>query len=130
MEITNTITVPEILWTVFCLIGLFYNFRIFIRAFGDLRHLQIKRIDGLRRYSGRLSALTYGTWTLVQLVFVLIGVVAMTQPSPPHQIVTALQIEITVAFILTSLIIAGASFYNERGRRELLRKIAEIEDFD
>lgn len=126
--ITHTISVTELLWTLFCSIGLIYNARIFGRAIEDLFEVRVRKINSLREYSARLTVFTYGILTFAQFAFVMIGIVAMFIPPPPgNPTVNPLQVLLTVMFIAVSAVMATGAYINEHGRRKLVDKIAELE---
>lgn len=126
--ITHTISVTELIWTLFCTVGLFYNLRIFVRAVHDLSFVRSRKINSIREYSARLTVIAYLTWVTVQGGFVFVGLSAMTIPPPPHTSATSpLQILITGVFLLLSFILALGSYFNETGRQKLVNMLRELE---
>lgn len=127
--ISHTISITELLWTLFCGVGLFFNTRILLRAVGDLTYLRARKINSLREYSARLTVFTYASWALVQLAFTAVGAVAMSQPPAKgsSQAVTTFQIVLTTVFIMVSFLLASSAAVNEIGRRNLLDKMKEYD---
>lgn len=127
--VTHTISVTELVWTLFCLVGFFYNLRILRRALGDLFDLKKRKINSIREYAARLTVFVYGMLTFVQFVFSLMGLLAMLiPPTSGTTAVNSLQLLLTLGFLTVSAVMALGAFINERGRIALVNKIREIED--
>lgn len=124
----STVAPTEILWTVICLPGLFYGIKLFRRSLGDLNDLKERKINSIREYAAQATMITYFLIMFVQAGFVTAGLVAMiTPPAIKHDPITALQVIITVTFMLVSFIISAGSFIIEKRRERLLKMISEIE---
>src|ERR1051326_4501774 len=73
VSLTSTISILEVAWTAVCLPGLYYAFRLFVRALGDLGILRRSRINSIREYAAITTIILFGSHALVQFVFVQIG---------------------------------------------------------
>lgn len=127
--ITHTVSVVELLWTTFCLVGLVFNARQLRRAVVDVSDLRRLRINSIREYAAITTVLMFLTWTITQFMFVLVGAIAMTSVSPNNK-VTPTSYVITVAFILISALFALAGYVIDIRRSKLIEKILEIEDME
>jgi len=127
MIITSTISLPEILWTVICFIGLIYTFKLFIKAVGSLKFLKLGGINHARSYSAITTIWVFGSMTFSQFIYVLIGVFAMAQPSP-GDIVHPLTYAIFTAFICSSAIMAMIAYIIEARKEQLIKMLLEIEE--
>ena len=126
MELTGTVSVIEVIWTLFCVIGLIYSLKLMGRSATDLFAIRIKKINSIREYAAITTVILFVTLTLVQFLFVLIGVVAMlaeqsTSGSRTGYVVAAL-------FIFVSFMLDVSLYTVEKRRSALVKKIAEIED--
>ena len=127
MSLTSTISILEVAWTAVCLPGLYYAFRLFVRALGDLGILRRSRINSIREYAAITTIILFGSHALVQFVFVLIGAIAMTLPSQGGS-ASAGQRAVAAAFILVSLVMNTTLFVVEKRRSWLVAKLAEMEE--
>lgn len=125
--LTNHITIPEVIWTVLCGIGLYFNASHFRQAVGDYVWVRHRRINSIREYAAITTMLMFGSWTLVQLAFVLLGGVAMLIPQ--QRVVGTGQLAFSVSFILVSAFLAIMSYILNARRKKLIEKIADLEDF-
>jgi prolipoprotein diacylglyceryltransferase len=97
VEITHTITVLELVWTIVAVCGLIFNGLLMLRALQDhdwLIHSSVNGDHDLRTYVALTSIFIFSGGFLTQLGYVVVGVIAMNFPSSgvhPHtpQIVTA-----------------------------------------
>jgi hypothetical protein len=124
--LTSTVSWPELIWTVAAAVGLVFNSISLIRAAADLIVLRIKKINSIREYAAMTTMCAYASWTLTQLIFVLIGVHAMSRP--PVSAESSRQLFPLICFLFISAILAGTSIFIERRRVRLLMKIREIEN--
>lgn len=129
MQLTHTISIVELIWTFGCLPGLYYNGRIFRRAVGDLVVLRVRRINSIREYSATTSLILFGYLTLIQAMFVTIGVIALTAPNPSSR-VPATGYAITASFLILSVLSSGIAFAVDRRRRLLISIIDAMENED
>lgn len=123
--ITNTISWPELLWTVTAGIGLAFNTVTTFRASIDLLTLRVKKINSIREYAAITTLLAYGSWTFIQFVFVVIGLNAMSKPTPGN---AEKQIFALVCFLTISIFLALLAIIIEQRRTILVRKIRDIEE--
>jgi hypothetical protein len=126
--ITHTITLTELIWTALCAPGLGLTTRLFFKAGGDLVELKLRRINSIREFAAVTTMILYGCLTLVQFMFVVIGVFLMFIPNNAHPYSPG-QYVVATAFITVSAIFDITLLVLEARRQELLRKIAEFEDF-
>ena len=127
LTITHTITIIELIWTVCGLLGLWFNGRVFRRAAGDYIELRRRRINFIREYAAITTMIAFGTWTVGQLMFALVGAVAMAQPNVSSSL-TPTQAAITVCFILVAVLFALSAYIVDVRRQVIVRKIAEMEE--
>lgn len=128
MDLTRTISVLEVVWTGFCIPGLYYAIRLFSRATGDLVILRKRRINSIREYAAITTIIMFSCMTLVQFMFVVIGGIAMTIPKHETHATTKSEWVVTTGFILVSFSLDIMLFLTERRRQQLLTKIQEIEE--
>lgn len=130
MQITHTITLLELIWTVNALIGFFFMLRLLWRAIQDREWLiESKSINGdrrLRKYVSVTSILIYLGGAVTQFSYSAIGFVAMTQANL-HAQVTAAQI-LTSAIFIGSSIVGSVLAYHIFKRREYVVKTI-MEDY-
>lgn len=124
--LSHTIGAEEIIWTIFCSLALAYNLKITRTAAADLVALKMRRINSIREYAARTTLVAFGLWSMVQLLFVLIGIVSLIRPE--RNAADPLTYSIMVGFILVSFILAVGTFLVERLRQRLIEMIAEIEE--
>lgn len=123
---TNTISWPEVIWTLAAGVGLVFNMITFFRSLVDLLTLKIRKINSIREYSALTTLMAYGTWAFVQFIFVLIGVDAMTREPRPGGVKR--QIFSLVCFLTVSVLLSCTAFIIERRRQALISKIKELEE--
>lgn len=86
--ITHTISIPELLWTVWCAIGLVFLVVLLFKSLTDWIWVITNRINGIREYAAINSVIVFSSMALTQFVFVLIGIIAMLEPSPNQKVQT------------------------------------------
>lgn len=123
--ITNTISWPELIWTVAAGIGLAFNSVTTFRAIIDLLTLRIKQINSIREYAAVTTLLAYSSWALIQFIFVLIGANAMTKPAPGG---ANRQIFALACFLSISVFLALLAITIEQRRTTLVEKLRKLED--
>lgn len=130
--VTDTISVPELIWTLVTGIGLCFNLSLFREAGRDLVALRKAKINSLREYAAISNVISEALRTFVQAVFFSLGVYAMTYPNVVngyHPPIPRFAWILTGLFIGTSVVMAGASILDRVRRRRLLQLIFEYEDF-
>jgi len=80
MILTHTISVPELIWTLWCGAGLGYLIKLLVGAIKDWKWIIHNGANGIREYDAINSVLIFATMNITQLAFVIIGLIAMTQP--------------------------------------------------
>ena len=128
MIITSTISLPEILWTVFCFIGLLYSLRLFIRAVGSLKFLKLGGFNHTRSYSAITTIWVFASMTFSQFIYVLIGVFALAQPSPGN-IIRPTTYAIFIAFVCSSAIMTIIAYIIEARKDQLIKMLLESDEF-
>lgn len=126
MILTHTISLVEIIWTFICTLGLFFNFRVLMRASGDLQFVKTQKINSIREYAALTTMSMFVALVVVQLVFVIDGCLAMTLPSPGGK-PQPLSYIITASFVLCSCILALLGFIQDTRRRYIITMIEENE---
>lgn len=122
MIITHTVSLLEIVWTLISVCGLYYNARVFSRALGDWMLVRINEINGIIDYSAATTLSLFTALLVVQIMFVLDGVLAMCISSPNNH-VQGLSYIITSSFVLVSVIMAGTGYIQDKRRQALAAKI-------
>lgn len=128
--ITHTITGFELAWTITALIGFVFAARLLRRAVGDYDFVTKNKFDGLREYSAWTTVFIFLGGNITQLSYVLVGCIAMTQPSL-HQKITTANIFTSTIFLTASLIstaFAGIIYHRRVKIVEMLDKIDEERD--
>lgn len=124
--ITHTVSVVEVIWTVICSLGLLYNTKLLYDAVEDHVNVKKNRINGIRSYAAMTTAIMFGSWTLIQFMFVMVGVISMLLPSPAGN-VQPLTYILTVVFIFASAFMTVTAYTTNSRRRVLIKRIREIE---
>ena len=122
---TNSISAIELTWTTLCAIGLYYAQKLLARAGGDFTSLRKRKINSIREYAALTTVLLYSAITIVQFLFVLIGIVSMMIVNRPST--SAGQMMVATSFLLVSAMLDVALFVVEKRREALVKKIMEIE---
>lgn len=115
----RTVDFFEIIWVASCSLGLFYSIKVAVDAYKDYRAIKQQGFENGRREFARTVFLNERSTVVVQTVFVIVGLRAMTLPTVQAQAVGATIVKILfigVAFLLTSV-----SIRNDR-IRGMLRK--------
>lgn len=125
MALTNRITVVELVWTLFCLPGAIWAFKLLYASAGDYYFLKIRKINGVRDYAAMTSLVLFTSVAICNFMFVLIGGIAMVSINTGY---THSQAFIAASFILVSLFLDIGIITVDRRRRILLQKIRGIEN--
>jgi hypothetical protein len=104
-----------------------FNGRQLRRAVGDFVELRRRRINSIREYAATTTVFMFATWTLVQMMFVLVGLVAMTVPSPNRRVAPTSYV-LTGAFVMTSFFLAVGGYIIDQRRKALIAKINSMEE--
>jgi len=122
VQLTHTISVVEVVWTIFCGLGLYFNVSLFWRASIDLAALRLNKINHIREHAAVTHVLSFAGMSFVQFVMLLIGLMAMTIPDNP---VSKFRYAVATIFIIVSFVLALLGWVQESRRRHLLRMIAD-----
>src|SRR4051812_33551516 len=80
--VTRTISWPELTWTVVSLLGFFFCGNVALRAMIQLLSMRVLKINSIREYAAITTVIAFLSWTAVQMVFAVIGIIAMVVPNP------------------------------------------------
>jgi len=100
--ITHTISIPELIWTLWCLVGLLYCLRLFWSSIQDWRYLTERGLDSIREYAAVNSVLIFATMTTTHLSFVVVGIVAMSIPPSTQHVIAPIYYVMAGIFMFTS----------------------------
>lgn len=107
MNLTHTVTLLEFIWTVTASIGLFFMSRLMVKSYHDRSWLiNSHSANGdrhLRQMTATTSIMIFGTMTITQFSYLIVGVVAMTQPNRSSHHVSNAQIINSAVFIASSV---------------------------
>lgn len=126
MIITHTVSLVEVIWTLVSLFGLYFNMHVLIRAAGDFLSVKVRRINSIREYAATTTLQLFITLVIVQLMFVVDGILAMTVPSPNNR-VQPLSYVITASFVIVSFVLALLGFMQDRRRHNIVHMIRDVE---
>lgn len=126
--VTHTISIVELIWTTFTFVGLIFNTRQLLRAVGDFVELRRRRINSIREYAATTTVFMFTTWVLVQLMMVMVGTLAMTQPSASPAHISPTSYGITTGFVLISAILGLGGYIMDKRRVSLVAKINSLEE--
>lgn len=120
--ITHTISFIELVWTVFCSIGLLFSVKLLRRAVDDLKLLRRAEVNHFREFSAVTSVWIFGLLTYMQFTFVMVGVIAMTQPSP-NNVVSPLSYFIGGVFLQSSFNFDVVAYILNKRKEDLIAMI-------
>lgn len=123
MNLTHTISILEVLWTIPCLIALFYFQSLFRRAMNDMRWLRNEHINGNRRDAARIPIVVFGMLTTIWTLFTMLGVFAMIIPPANRASTSPLAYVTAFAFISASVSAAIGAKYVESLRSGIVKRI-------
>lgn len=126
--LTNTISLPEVIWTVFTGFGLFLNIRLLKMAKDNLKSLRQLGINSLREFAAVTSLISESLRVLVQFIFFMVGAVAMMIPASTSTNPPAFQWVLSFALCVTAVILVIASWVDKQRRESLVYKILKLED--
>lgn len=127
MNLGGRASLTELIWTLGCAPGLYYNMRIALSAAIDLTAIRIRRINSLREYAASTSLTLFCYLALIQVMFVLVGGLAMIAPNHSNE-PSPMSYVITAVFLLISLMSSAIAFIVNKRRRNLLEMIRAIEE--
>lgn len=123
LVITRTISAPEILWTLVSLFAAIYVFRLFWRAWANLKFLRKMGWNSIREYAATTSMIVFGALCIVPCMNTLAGVLAMAIPSASLNKVHPITFMITGIFITKSILVACFAYWIDRRQVRLIREI-------
>jgi hypothetical protein len=129
MELTHTISILEVLWTVIVTIGLFIIHTAYDKVLGDLDALRLKAdyiIGGPREILAKIRIRTERMKMTTMLGFLLIGISAMTAPASAAGPLTPTAILLTVVFIGGAIAMVADTFFYIRDR-EKIKEVLDIQ---
>lgn len=133
MEISHTITVLEVVWTVIPLLGLSAAYQLTRRAYSRRQLILNSGVPevGSMEILARIKLVAYSTFCLILLGNVLIGCVAMLQENVSRT-VTPTQAAIATVFVLgTVVIVTVMHFLNvmeQTVRRNIRNEMRDAEN--
>jgi uncharacterized oligopeptide transporter (OPT) family protein len=127
MNLTNRVALIEVIWTVGCLPGLYFNIHIARRAIEDLAILRRQKINSIREYSAVTSVVLFAYLATIQFAFVLVGILAMVSLNSPRS--GTASFATTGIFLLLSFLSSGIGFIVDK-RRRFLRDALALENDD
>ena len=130
MTLTDTIAIPELVWTVIAFVAVIYVFRVFKRAVLNLSYLKKMGWNHGREDVAIISIITYGTLLFIQVMNMFVGILSMVIPSIKTNTVHPLTYVIVTIFILKSCVVAVSAFFIDRRQVVLIRKIQILEEND
>ena len=105
----------EVAWTITGIIGLVIQIWALSDAIATLHWLEARQMNGARHRVAYGNARDETLRTLIQLIFVCIGLVAMaTRPANAHNPVTALSWVVTSGIIATQILLVLKAIFNRR----------------
>lgn len=120
MNITRTIQLTELVWTIVAIPGLLLWVSNRMRARASLQATKRLVIGNGRRAFARFAVRETTAWAFVEVVFVAIGVVSMTyEPNPDSNTLSSLVIVAGLILASTMITVLGVEW--RRVDRELVR---------
>lgn len=126
--LTDTISIPEVIWTSAHALGLFANIMLLRMAALNLGALRRLGINSIREYAAISSLISEALRVLIQFIFFSVGVVSLFIRSQNAEKVPAFQWVLTIAFLVVAFMLVGASWIDKWRRENLIKKIVELED--
>lgn len=116
-NITPTMNVLELLWTILAGVGLLVHLVLMVDALRDKAALRASGQNGPRKLIADMNAIDDATRAALQLAFLIVGILAMFNPAnttsgdPSVTGVVA-----SVVFVCGELMLVAVSLYNLHGR--------------
>lgn len=126
VQLTTTINVFEVLWTISCLCGFYYNMQLLVKASIDLVSLRARKINSIREHAAQTTLMLFATLASVQFVFVLLGFVALATPDHAH---SRTDYVFSIIFIMVSFALALMGYVQNVRREALIALIEQVESF-
>ena len=128
VHLTNTITTPEVAWTLCCAFALTYAMKVTHRARVALSGLRVAEINGEREYAAMTTILFYGSMVFVLGIFTGLGLVSMAFQTGDNGHDPRTITWVSMAVLITGAAAIGLALYiNERRRENLEKRIKAIE---
>lgn len=126
--LTDTISLPEVIWTVVTFIGVVFNTYLLKWAVEDVKALRRAGINSLREYAAISNMISEALRFFIQVVFFLVGVISMSIPPANRASVPTFQWVVTVAFVCVAVLLALASYLDKQRREHLIEMIRKLEE--
>lgn len=126
--ITNTISLPELIWTVVAIFGAYYVSKGLRRSTGNLRYLRVMGWNSTREDAARISVLIFSTFMFVELMNVTAGIIVMTIPSASPKSVHPFTYVVATVFIIKAIGVAISSYCIDRMQVALIDKLNAAEN--
>lgn len=124
--IASTVSITEAVWTLASIPGFWYAMRLLRRALGDLNSLRVNRINSIREYSAMVTVYTYFLFTFVEFGFIVAGCAAMlAKPANPDHSITAVQLIVTVTFLMINFVLGFGCMVIERRRNAIIEMVSK-----
>lgn len=122
----------EILWVLIALFGAGFSIHNLRESFMDITALRLSGIRNGRWKIARAALKSESARLFIQLIYIMVGIGAMTFQEPPVQYHQPLHIQIFTflfqwGFILSSAMLTAISYWNFALRRDLLESGIRIE---
>ena len=125
-QFTETVTWGELLWTCLACIGLVVHLILMLDAIKDKIALNASGQNGPRKLIADMNAIDDAGRAMLQFGFVVIGVLAMLNPSNPNTSgVNLLGATFAAVLIGGEIVLVAVSVYNLRGRYKLVSMMLE-----
>ena len=128
MSLPSSIQPIEVGWTTISLIGLAFQTSGLGDSISDYRNLKLDGRNGPRKIVAFNNIRTQICACTMHILFMTIGVVAMTQePVNPHAPITLTSIVFTLVLVAVNAILVGNAILSRRSRAHLEREIQKLE---
>lgn len=131
IDATHTISWVELAWTLFTALGCVFAGKLLFRATEDLYYIRGREINGYREFAAVTTIRLFIFLTLIQFIYTVIGIAAMTQPPPynPGQHPPTLNVVIGSVFVVTSFFFDIMAYITNVRKRRLVGMLQkELED--
>lgn len=119
MTITATVTIPEIVWTLFGVVALIANVSTLSYALGDSRYLTANGLDGIRRTIVNGMIYDESAACIKDAAVIVIGLVSMSVPSRADTDYAWVALVVAVALLVVVLMNMLGAVARMQARRRL-----------
>jgi hypothetical protein len=125
-NISPTVSVLELLWTILAGVGLLVHMVLMVDALRDKAALNATGQNGPRKLIADMNAIDDATRAILQLAFLIVGILAMFNPSTTASGNPSLVSTVAgVVFIGGEMMLVAVSVYNLHGRYKLVSMMLE-----